>query len=256
MYVPTWALEESDTEPLPVVVWIFGGAYIFGAKDAQFTLKDGTFNAYDGQGIRQAAQSNLIWVTGNYRLGAFGFLAGETMEKKAQPNAGLHDQRLLLDWVQKYIGQVKGDKDTVNVWGLSAGAGSILHHMTAYGGKKQKAPLFHRAAMWSTAFQWAYDRKGALDETFKRFAKKVNCGPSGTLDCLRKVSTADLGEANQNEISEQLELGLFPFGPAVDGDLVPELPANLLKQGKFVHHRLYHCAFILQCEKLLSSVSC
>jgi carboxylesterase type B len=83
----------------------------------------------------------------------------------------------------------------------------------------------------STAFQWAYDRKGALDETFKRFAKKVNCGSSGTLECLRKVSTADLGEANQNEISEQLELGLFPFGPAVDGDLVPELPANLLKQG-------------------------
>lgn len=231
VYVPSWAFEE-DSPKLPVVVWIYGGAYIFGAKDAEFKLKDGPFNAYDGQGIRTATDNGIIWVTGNYRLGAFGFLAGKTIEEQAQPNAGLHDQRLLLDWVQKYIGQIGGDKDEVNVWGLSAGAGSILHHMTAYGGERQEDSLFTRAAMWSTAFQWSYDRKGALEETFHRFAERVDCSSKDTLECLRKVDKDDLGRANQEEISEQLRLGLFPFGPAVDGDLVPELPASLLKKGK------------------------
>jgi carboxylesterase type B len=162
VYVPSWALEPDagvDESPLPVVVWIYGGAYIFGSKDLVFNTTDGVFQAYDGQGIREAADQNVIWVTGNYRMGAFGFLAGSTMEEGAQPNAGLHDQRLLLDWVQRYIGQVGGDNKTVSAWGLSAGAGSILHHLTAYGGsKKEETPLFHRAVMWSPAFQWGYDR--------------------------------------------------------------------------------------------------
>ncbi|KAL1792387.1 hypothetical protein ACET3X_008894 [Alternaria dauci] len=235
VYVPTWALEPDSgikEDPLPVIVWIYGGAYIFGSKDLQFKVEDGTFHAYDGQGIRDATEQGVIWVTGNYRMGAFGFLAGSTMEEEAQPNAGLHDQRLLLDWVQRYIGQVGGDNKTVNAWGLSAGAGSILHHLTAYGGSKtDEKPLFHRAAMWSPAFQWGYDRTGALEETFHNFASKAHCS-SNALDCLRKASTDDLITANQDVVNAALELGMFPFGPAVDGDLVPELPAALLSKGK------------------------
>ncbi|KAH8624331.1 hypothetical protein IG631_21070 [Alternaria alternata] len=234
VYVPSWALEPDsgvDEDPLPVVVWIYGGAYIFGSKDLAFNTTNGLFQAYDGQGIRDESNQGVIWVTGNYRMGAFGFLAGSTMEENAQPNAGLHDQRLLLDWVQKYIGQVGGDNKTVSAWGLSAGAGSILHHLTAYGGSvKEETPLFHRAVMWSPAFQWAYDRAGALEDTFHKFADKAKCS-SKALDCLRKASTDDLIIANQNVTSDALKLGMFPFGPAVDGDLVPELPAALLSKG-------------------------
>ncbi|CAN9427310.1 unnamed protein product [Alternaria alternata] len=207
VYVPSWALEPDsgvDEDPLPVVVWIYGGAYIFGSKDLAFNTTDGLFQAYDGQGIRDAADQGVIWVTGNYRMGAFGFLAGSTMEENAQPNAGLHDQRLLLNWVQRYIGQVGGDNKTVSAWGLSAGAGSILHHLTAYG--------------------------GTLEHTFHKFATKAKCS-SNALNCLRDASTDDLIEANQGVINETLALGLFPFGPAVDGDLVPELPAALLSKG-------------------------
>jgi carboxylesterase type B len=171
-------------------------------------------------------------VTGNYRLGAYGFLAGEYMEENAQPNAGLHDQRLILDWVQKYIGQIGGDKSAVNVWGLSAGGGSILHHLTAYGGTKDEVPLFDRAALWSTAFQWSYDRTGVLQETFDFFASAAGCSYSDdALQCLRDAEDETLQTANQQVVSERLDRGMFPFGPAVDGDLVPDLPAVLLKQG-------------------------
>ncbi|KAG9185771.1 hypothetical protein G6011_07102 [Alternaria panax] len=238
VYVPSWAFDPDsgvNEDPLPVVVWIYGGAYIFGSKDLKFKLEDGDFQAYDGQGIRDAAEASgqgLIWVTGNYRMGAFGFLAGSTIEEEAQPNAGLHDQRLLLDWVQRYIGQVGGDKDSVSAWGLSAGAGSILHHLTAYGGRDNDKPLFQRAAMWSPAFQWGYDRTGALEETFRSFTEKAKCSSLHALECLRKASTDDLSKANQEIVSTALNLGMFPFGPAVDGDLVPELPAALLSKGQ------------------------
>jgi carboxylesterase type B len=233
IYVPTWVLE-PDAEKIPVIVWIYGGAYIFGGKNTTFPVKDGPpYNAYDGAGPRQFTENGVIWVTGNYRLGAYGFLAGEHMEENAQPNAGLHDQRLLLDWVQKYIGQIGGDPAAVNVWGLSAGGGSILHHLTAYGGTKSETPLFHRAALWSTAFQWSYDRAGVLQETFDSFASAAGCSDSvNTLQCLRGAENDTLQAANQKVVSARLDKGMFPFGPAVDGDLVPDLPAVLLKQGR------------------------
>lgn len=165
----TWALE-PDVEPIPIVVWIFGG------KNTTFNLPTGPFSAYDGKGIRDASDNGLIWVAANYRLGAYGSLAGSSVEERAQPNAGLHDQRLLLDWVQKYIGQVRGDKTAVSLWGLSAGGGSILHHLTAYGGTSNESPLFDRAALWSTSFQWSYDRAGVLQETFENFTERHTVG--------------------------------------------------------------------------------
>lgn len=237
VYVPSWALElDPNDEKLAVVVWIYGGAYVFGAKNTTIELKTGNFSAYDGKSIFDSSQGSLIWVTGNYRLGAYGFLAGSTMEGGGQPNAGLHDQRLLLDWVQKYIGQIGGDKDSVNMWGLSAGGGSIVHHLTAYGGKKDQKPLFKRAAIWSAAFQWAYDRKQTLEQTFLNFTQAAGCprDASKALECLRKVAkdSDEMKKANQQIVTQQLALGMFPFGPAVDGDLVPELPASLLAKGE------------------------
>ncbi|TGO28650.1 hypothetical protein BPAE_0025g00590 [Botrytis paeoniae] len=233
IYVPTWVLEEKSDEQLPVIVYFYGGAYIFGGKNTTFNTPEGPYSAYDGTGIRRTTNSGVIWVTGNYRLGAFGFLGGSYMEQNAQPNAGLHDQRLLLDWVQRYIGQVNGDKSAVSVWGLSAGGGSILHHLVAYGGAKKES-LFQRAAIWSPSFQWSYDRAGVLQETFFNFTTEANCADEDALECLRKADTKTLKVANQNVVNQRLGLGLFPFGPAVDGDLVPDLPANLFKQGKHV----------------------
>ncbi|TGO35437.1 hypothetical protein BHYA_0158g00190 [Botrytis hyacinthi] len=233
IYVPLWVLEEKSDEQLPVIVYIYGGAYIFGGKNTTFNTPEGPYSAYDGTGIRRTTDNGVIWVTGNYRLGAFGFLGGSYMEQNAQPNAGLHDQRLLLDWVQRYIGQVKGDKNAVSVWGLSAGGGSILHHLVAYGGTKKES-LFQRASIWSPSFQWSYDRAGVLQETFFNFTAEANCADKDALECLREADTETLKVANQNVVNQRLELGLFPFGPAVDGDLVPDLPANLFKQGKHV----------------------
>ncbi|KAK7221626.1 hypothetical protein V2G26_009629 [Clonostachys chloroleuca] len=59
----------------------------------------------------QASNYSSIFIAGNYRVGAFGWLAGDYMQRVGQPNAGLYDQALLFEWVQKYIDQVHGDKE-------------------------------------------------------------------------------------------------------------------------------------------------
>jgi hypothetical protein len=49
----------------------------------------------------------MVVVTFNYRVGPYGFLAGEEIEKGASLNNGLKDQRKALKWVQKHISKVR-----------------------------------------------------------------------------------------------------------------------------------------------------
>lgn len=112
VYVPGKAIKDSSLK-LPVVVWIYGGAYLFGAKD-QFTP---LVPFYDGSGLIYESGGDIIFVTGNYRLGALGWLAGTSMEKDGLPNAGLWDQRAVFSWVQSYISLLGGDPTQVTAMG-------------------------------------------------------------------------------------------------------------------------------------------
>jgi carboxylesterase type B len=80
-----------------VLVWIYGGGYTIGSKSGSGNpagLIKRSLN-HDAEGV--------IYVTLNYRLGAFGWLSGPTFQKDGTANAGLHDQRFALEWVQEHI---------------------------------------------------------------------------------------------------------------------------------------------------------
>jgi carboxylesterase type B len=90
---------------LPVVVWVFGGAFSIGAS-----------HLYDGTRIvRQSVdlEQPVIFVAINYRLGGFGFLPGKEVSAAGVANLGLRDQRLALEWVQENIEYFGGDPDKV-----------------------------------------------------------------------------------------------------------------------------------------------
>jgi len=87
----------NSNEQHPVLVWIYGGGYTAGSKA-------GSGNP---AGLLERSQadnsSGVIYVSMNYRLGAMGWLSGPTFQENATANAGLHDQRFALDWVQENI---------------------------------------------------------------------------------------------------------------------------------------------------------
>lgn len=231
IYFPSDIIDADPSEKLPVVVYLFGGAYIFGGKDTVIKSEGQDWSLYDGQGILEATDYNVIWVVANYRLGAFGWLAGNTVERNGSPNAALYDQRLVFQFVQDYIDQIHGDSNQVSAWGNSAGAGSLVHHLTAFGGDQQ--PLFSQAVLWSPAYQWAWDRQGTLEDTYRSFATAAGCGDQlGDLECLRNTDPKALKEANQKIVDNATDIGLFPFGPAVDGTWVKMLPAAQFQLGK------------------------
>ncbi|KAL9098489.1 MAG: hypothetical protein Q9163_005858, partial [Psora crenata] len=246
--VPGKAIRDPSLK-LPVVSWFYGGAYLFGAKDQFGSI----IPFYDGIGLVQQSGGNVIFISSNYRvwfsskippppptysatfsyalaqLGAYGFLAGTTMEKEGLPNTGLYDQRAVLEWIQDYIGLVGGDKGQVSAWGLSAGAGSIMHHLVSFGGTQD--PLFQRAVMLSPSFALMFDRKGALEDTFQNFTALAGCAGQGVA-CLRAASDEALDNANV-KLNEAGPLGTVAVGPSPDGSLIRQLPTLELASGNF-----------------------
>ena len=243
IYVPVGAVTDSANKltDLPIIVWFYGGAYMFGSKDVK--IPEG-IPMYDGRGFVEAAQAmnqHVIFVAGNYRLGQLGWLAGSTIKSLeddtvAMPNAGLADQRLLLQFVRENINLFGGSPNKVTAIGQSAGAGSILHHLVMTDENSQPVdPLFSQAVMMSPAYQWIWDDSagGTEDGTFDAFADATKgCegkrGGDG-LTCLQTATTADLQTAIDTIWTQDKCSGVWNIGPVVDGKAIKNLPAVLLK---------------------------
>ncbi|KAL3424599.1 carboxylesterase family protein [Phlyctema vagabunda] len=228
--------DKDDHYPVPVIVWIHGGGFIFGDKN-QLSSPAGIFNASTAADGATPRDDGVIYVTLNYRLGAFGWLSSpEFIQEGGVANLGLWDQRLALDWVQQNIAKFGGDPDAVTVIGESAGAASIMHHLVSFGGPKfgrgkGPRPVFKRAILQSPAFFPQADdtQESLIYSTFKMKAK---------VNSLEELRTTDskiiklLLDAN-NKMIEDSPYGQFIFGPAVDDDLIPAPPGLLLKHGGF-----------------------
>ena len=79
---------------------------------------------------------DVVFVSFNYRLGAFGFLS--TGDDAIRGNAGLKDQNLALRWTHKNIALFGGDPDQITIFGQSAGGCSTSHHVLS----KKSAGIF------------------------------------------------------------------------------------------------------------------
>ncbi|WP_129646689.1 carboxylesterase family protein [Peristeroidobacter agariperforans] len=115
----------------PVMVWIHGGSYVFGAGDAAI---------YDARALVE--EQSVIVVSITYRLGLLGFLGGSGGRAA---NVGLLDIIEALRWVKANIAAFGGDADNITLFGQSAGGDAIAHLMIADGAKD----LFRRAIIQS-----------------------------------------------------------------------------------------------------------
>ena len=207
----------------PVLVWIYGGGYTFGEKTGSGT--------YNPAGLIKASQASgsegVIYVALNYRLGAFGWISGPTLQSDGTANAALYDQRLALQWVQKNIHLFGGDPNRVTVMGESAGGGSIFHQITAFGGLDGPTP-FQQAVLQSPA--WQNNPSSYQQEiTAQGFLKLLNVS---TIEEARKLPSSALITANIIQVGGST-YGEFTYGPVVDGLFAPGLPGKLLLQGSF-----------------------
>lgn len=198
----------------PVLVWIHGGGFNEGS---------GSVPIYNGSSL---AGRDLVIVTVNYRLGAFGFMAHPqiTQETKAKgepsTNFGLQDQIAALNWVQRNIAAFGGDPANVTIAGQSAGSMAV-HSLVS---SPLAKGLFVRAIAQSglpTIIPMA-----TLREAEKKGVEFGAEKGAKTLAELRALPAEAL-------VVTAAGVGGLRFGVSIDGTLLPASPADILAKGTF-----------------------
>ncbi|KAH7906676.1 Alpha/Beta hydrolase protein [Hygrophoropsis aurantiaca] len=215
VWVPPGQLpsEPLTTGGLPVVVWIHGGGYVAGYAEE-----------FDGAQLLDHSDNGVVAVVLQYRLGVFGFLSGNEVKADGALNAGLLDQNLALQWVQKNIAVFGGDPSKVTIWGESAGAGSVLQHIVAHGGNTQP-PLFKAGITSSTFLPSQYSYNDRVPQVY------ISCSSSAdTLACLRAANATILEDANEY-LAGTAFWHTYVFVPVVDGTFIVERPSVTLAKG-------------------------
>jgi para-nitrobenzyl esterase len=202
-----------------VLVWIHGGAYIFGS---------GSDPGFDGSTL---AGLGAVVVTCNYRLGVEGFAQIEG----APANRGLLDAVAALGWVAENIARFGGDPSNVTVFGESAGAGIIAALLAMPSARG----LFHRAIAQSVPGTFfAPDLAGDVARVIATEAGIAGGTPLAR-ETLAGVPPARLVQAQmavtasiaRNRRWGPVALTITPFSPVVDGEVLPRAPWRALLAG-------------------------
>ncbi|KAI3620784.1 carotenoid ester lipase precursor [Moniliophthora roreri] len=194
----------------------------------------GSPQMYDGAGIVERSiqlGQPVIYVSMNYRVTGFGFLASKEVKEAGVGNLGLQDQREALRWVQKYIGAFGGDPSKVTIWGESAGAISVSLQMLANGGDTEG--LFRAGFMQSGSPIPVGDITNG-QKYYDAIVAETGCsGSVDTLQCLREVPYTSLKAAinNSPDIFAYQSLKLA-WLPRADGKFLTDAPQKLVQQGK------------------------
>ncbi|MDF1478988.1 carboxylesterase/lipase family protein [Leifsonia sp. H3M29-4] len=216
VFAPT---ASESPEPRPVMVWLHGGAYIFGASSQRM------FDAH-----HFVTRGDVIVVTVNYRVGALGFLdlsSFDSGEHVFDSNLALRDVLLALNWVQQNIAAFGGDPKNVTLFGESAGGGLVTTLMTT----PSSEGLFARAIAESSPATSVYDTARAATVA-QMFLDTVSITATAVarLRELPVEQIVDAGFAVYREVPTEYP-GTLAFAPIVDGDLVPDYPVTRFRDG-------------------------
>ncbi|WP_433887550.1 carboxylesterase/lipase family protein [Streptomyces sp. CA-111067] len=206
--------------PLPVMVWLHGGAHLYGHNANP--VNDGAL---------LAARYDVLVVAPNYRLGALGHLNLEHLlgpEYADSANAALLDVLAALRWVREAAAAFGGDPDNVTVFGQSAGAATVaaLLAMPAADG------LLRRAVMESGTGDRARSTEYGIERTAELLALcgLDESGAAGllTLPAERLVAAQEALVHRRGPERPNLDI---TFQPTLDPRTLPAVPVDAVAAG-------------------------
>lgn len=167
--------------PHAVMVWIHGGDNIIGSAQDYFS----DVPVYDGKAL--AEREDVIVVTIQYRLGAFGFLqhASFADARGIIGNFGTLDQITALGWVKRNIAAFGGDPAKVTIFGQSAGGDAVCALLAS----PMSAGLFSGAILHSGACH--INSPDVTQASAKAVMSKLGCTQGDVAACMRsKTNTS------------------------------------------------------------------
>ena len=176
---------------------------------------------YDGEAT---AKKGIVFVSVNYRVGPFGFLAHPELSNESgrhtSGNYGLMDQIAALQWVRQNIAAFGGDPDNVTIAGQSAGSMSVN--------------CLVASPVAKTLFSKAIAQSGA--GFVRPYATRQQAEANG-LRVMQALGASSLAELRAKPAAEILQTvrGLGEAGtprPIVDGYVLPQSIADIFAAGK------------------------
>lgn len=211
-------VKRSRPGRLPVLVWLYGG-----------NLTSGAGSQYDG--ARLAAGGDVIVVTVNYRLGALGFLAADSLDHEGTVSGGYGflDQAEALRWVRRNAAAFGGNAGRVTLAGQSAGARSVCTHLAA----PSSRGLFQRAIIQSGACAVPVMSKAEAERKGTEAIRQIGCSDAtDTASCLRAASLAGLlgalADPNRPVTGQRRD---DPWGPVAGTPYLPLQPIDAIRHG-------------------------
>ncbi len=201
LFLNVWTQGLADGGKRPVMVWFHGGG---------FSQGNGSSNAYVGD--RLAKRGDVVVVTLNHRLNAFGYLAlnqyGDAFKDSSV--AGVLDMILALEWVRDNIEQFGGDPDRVMIFGESGGGAKVSTLMSTEAAKG----LFHRAVVQSGAML-----RFPEQETAREAADKLVANLGLTAETIDKIKTLPV-----EQIVKAMPGTRAGMAPSIDGRILTRHP--------------------------------
>ncbi|KAK7052848.1 hypothetical protein VNI00_004167 [Paramarasmius palmivorus] len=220
----------TQRQKLPVAVYIHGGAFNRGAAAMHNTAS-----------MVAWSEEPFIGVSFNYRIGALGFLPSKQSAEEGILNLGLQDQILAMKWVQENIDIFGGDPEQVTLFGLSAGAHSVGHHLMNY---NSTSPLFHRVIIESggpTSRAVRPYHASIHEFQFKEFLVEAKCSgyqsTSEVFACLRSQPEKVITDAQTAIFTKYNPALTWAFQPVIDGEdgVIPRRPIDAWDVGLWNH---------------------
>lgn len=217
LYLSVWAPAKPSVDPkgYPVIFWLHGGAFEQGLGDCAL---------YNGTNF---AVKDVVAVVINYRLGALGFMASESM----QGNYGFMDQRFAMQWTQRNIAAFGGNPDEVTIAGQSAGAMSVGAHLASPGSKG----LFKQGVMESNPLALPFHLRDTATQNADAMMAYLHCAVDDVA-CMRAQSMDDVLLAQDAAPAlnfDNLFINFLPWSPLIEpvtGE-IPEQPLTALQAG-------------------------
>jgi para-nitrobenzyl esterase len=200
LYLNVWT-KAAKGDKKPVFVWIYGGAFLSGGTAVPI---------YDGEAM---AKKGIVFVSVNYRVGVFGFLASPELSQESPDhtsgNYGLLDQIAGLRWIKKNIAAFGGDPGNITIAGQSAGSMSVNCLVASPIAKG----LFNNAISESGSMLVSKPESlSASEAQGVALSKSVH---AGSLAELRKIPAEDLMKFSGH------------YAPIVDGYVLPKPVAEI-----------------------------
>ncbi|WP_082553670.1 carboxylesterase/lipase family protein [Altererythrobacter sp. Root672] len=193
-----WTPAKKAGEKLPVMVWLYGGAYNEGGGNAPFSEGD------------NLAAKGVVMVTFNYRVGPFGFFSHPELTAAgggASGNQALGDSIAVFKWLKENVAQFGGDPNNITLFGESAGAAMNGGLVGAAGAKGTFERAIAQSGAWMGLGIGQMPKREDMEKRTLEAATKIN---ATSLAALRALPAEDIAKNFRGQ------------GMIVDGKIITE----------------------------------